>query len=332
MFRSAIFYSLLLSGLMATTAMATPTVVNVGTIGDSSTPLFQCNFLNAGDTDPDGTQSVKDWDEQAIAATVRSLQTWDKLINDDPGRTLNVCFSWENLGEHILGGASSPHYYQRTSDEYQLVHTLVENVWKNKSTTYYAGVYDIYVVLNPTTNFYYGETPMSGVYTGALDYQTVLTHEIGHTVGFTSYSTPVDGYVTFEADDHGQIIYTKLDSLMTNKDGVKLIDEENGVNAIKLNDTIALEGSELTIFNPDPWEPGSSLSHIDIEKLGGQASDILMRKVLSNDISVRTLSYEEMLLMDAMGWDMNFAAIPEPATASLSLLGLAAMAMRRRRK
>ncbi len=317
---------------MASSVMATPTVVNIGKIGDSASPLFQCNFLNTGDQDPSGVYtSAKDWDQQAIDATVRSLQTWDTLIKNEPGRTLSVGLIWQNLGTGILGGAFSQ-FYTETYNNYEMISSTVEKVWKEGQNYPNYGDYDIYVLLNTQSNFYYGEATLGGAYTGAYDYQTVLTHEIGHTVGFISYSEPIDGTVTFQPDDYGQITYTALDSLMTNADGVNLIDEENGVNGIKLGDTIALEGSELTIYNPDVWAQGSSLSHIDIEEIGGQASDILMRNVLNNDLSVRTLSYEEMLLMQSMGWDMNFAAIPEPATVSLSLMGLAAMMMRRRRK
>ena len=85
-----------------------------------------------------------------------------------------------------------------------------------------------------------------------------------------------------------------------------------------------LFGNTIPIYAPDPYEGGSSLSHVD-QNNGG--FDGLMNYSISDGVIQREMHDVELAMLEDMGWDTT---VPEPAT--MILLGLGSTMLLKRRK
>ncbi len=306
-------------------------IVNVG-------DTFKCYFIDEGETGRSDTAaqlritaSSATWTSEQIRAATSALTTWDNLIGNTPGRTLTVGLYWENISGNTLAYAGSNYFYYKTPG-LQKVSTFAEDIWKNGSIRADNETsYDIYIVCNSgQTNFYFGEVPFTGgSSTGKWDFQSVLTHEIGHGLGFLSMTTSAGTFQTVQdSAGNSPTLYTAFDELMTDESGTKLIDKakaDPSAVVFTAGEKILLEGTNLTVYNPTTWAVGSSMSHVD----SVSDPDALMQYSLLNDISRRSLTEAEIGLMRQMGWLM----IPEPSFFGLlaGTLALVLAGTRRRR-
>lgn len=288
---------------------------------------FSCTFLDAGEQGFFDSSSTHTWNQDQIDAALRALTTWDSLINSTPGRTLTVGFTWyDGANSPTLASAYSPYLYYHTNGPQQ-VSTRAESVWRDGSTKAGTG-YDIYIQCNTShlDSLYY-EAALSPEPTRKYDFQSILTHEVGHTVGFLSLAEQTG---TFQVQSentpiaYSTMLYTRYDSLLANQEGLSIVEKAgNGSTAFTLGETLSLGDAGLTAYNPPTWQQGSSMAHID----STSDPDALMQYSISPDTYHRTLTDGEMELMRSMGWNM----VPEPSTPALALLGLAALTLRRRR-
>lgn len=144
---------------------------------------------------------------------------------------------------------------------------MAEAVWRDGSTRTTSG-YDIYIQCNTShlASLYYGAALLAE-HTGKYDFQSILTHEVGHAVGFLSLATQTG---TFQVQSgsasttYSTMLYTKYDSLLTNQEGQSIVEKAgNGNTAFTLGETLSLGDTGLTVYNPTTWSEGSSMAHID---------------------------------------------------------------------
>ena len=166
------------------------------------------------------------------------------------------------------------------------------------------------------TDFYYGLDGNAG---GDVDFVTVLLHEIGHGLGFTSLAATNSGtYTTLHsAIPNTPTIY---DSFLVLDDGSPLVDmtDEERLAALTSEnlfwngaDAVAANGDELVqIYAPDVWEQGSSISHLDESAY----TDALMSPMYSG------ITHEPDALTLGMLSDIGWTVIPEPSTMVVMLL------------
>ncbi len=297
--------------------------------------IFDCTFHNAGDSSSDYSSAL-DWTDEHKAALERALNSWASLIVNEPGRQLTVGLFWGDYGEGstTLGSAGSSwsiSYNYSTKGSTQ-VYTDVESVWMNGSTAT-SGSYDIIINFNYryADQFYYGEEANIDI-GNLLDFQSVVMHEIAHTMGFTSTARADGTFLTYTNKFTGNdfVIYTGLDALMLNEDGEDIVTiaadnltTTGTATGFTTGETISLSGSTLDIYNPDPWQEGSSMAHVTEES----DPDALMIYEIGVNTFRREMTDAELKVMSLLGWTV----VPEPATATLSLLGLTALLLRRRR-
>ena len=154
---------------------------------------FDVTFYNSGDTDGLYTGSGN-WTPEQISDVEASINAWASNIDENPIRNVNMHLFWDELDSlcsNVLGGSASV----RITD-YSSQWNLGEYVWKNPLDTYEdpgTSSYGFdtvirYDVTAAGTNWNFGsDAPGSG----DIDFRSVITHEIGHSLGFDStYESP----------------------------------------------------------------------------------------------------------------------------------------------
>ncbi len=303
------------------------TVVNVG---DS----FTCYFQNAGDNRYSGDSdypyaSASDWSDEAKACVQRALQMWDDVITSDASRRVRVGVYWVDFSVEKLnsGLAACNPMLQLSTNPTSTVYkssTYAESLWRDgvditpwsfSKSDYTTFDITVYVNTQYAQMFYYGTDLTTTLY----DFQSVIAHEIGHNLGFASLAKDNGAFIQMI----GTTYYTTFDSLMVGADGKSLLEElqaDPTASVFTLGETISLEGSELTAYNPMWWADASSMTHVN----GGEN---LMYYSMTPGQVKRELSDAEVELMGLMGWSV----IPEPSTVTLTLFGLTGLLFRRKR-
>lgn len=194
-----------------------------------------------------------------------------------------------------------------------------------------------------------------------FDFFSTAVHELIHALGFASdiaqgggtqsgFPTawaPFDEFLTDSNGDRivnaaGQLDGGKWDAASVSNDvlpppgpgpgcGAGLL--FNGPKAVEAN-----AGAPVQIYAPNPWEDGSSGSHMDDNCYTdpGDVSTYMMEAQTIAGLGVRTISAIEVGMLQDIGY-ANAAApivgtVPEPASLALLLGGLGLMGFQRRRK
>ncbi|MEG2236262.1 MAG: PEP-CTERM sorting domain-containing protein [Akkermansia sp.] len=296
--------------------------------------IFDCNFLDQGRSDQVSGSTISSdssWTDPQMACVERALNTWQNLLVNKSPRQLKALFSWSSgLGYGVLGGSTSP-YSVCTSEpnlsSYQFMNT-VELAWRegNNEQQWIPQDYDIVVQFATPyiKQFNFDIAAPSG---NQMDFQSIMTHEIGHNIGFFSTVQPTqnaDGTATglgaFPLQD-GNPLYSAFDIQMD------IQQDPTGTTAtqsINLGETIHIGDQGLTVYNPATWAGGSSMSHID----ASSDPNALMQYNISDGVVRREPSSKELALLSDMGWKI----VPEPSTGMLVLLSSSFLLLRRRRQ
>lgn len=267
-----------LSLIAALIAMSPSTTLAIQTI-TSKNGHMQMNLFGAGDTLM-GEAVTVNWTTEQIAAAQTVIDTWSEMFRNTPSRTIvgNMC--WESMGGNTLGSSQS-NMGAYNGNGYNWASTT-EIVWREGAeSTLDPMVGDF--VLRFSTDYAFS----TGAVTPAnqVDLVSVLLHEVGHNVGFnsTNYGAPY------------QNTFTVWDSLIRDSNGKRPGDPDfNYMEGY----TYTIGSGGLNVYNPAPFEPGSSMAHIDPTT----DPNALMQPSIGNGVQVRTLSNSEKALLTEMGW------------------------------
>ncbi|BBY57880.1 hypothetical protein MSAR_10160 [Mycolicibacterium sarraceniae] len=174
----------------------------------------------------------------------------------------------------------------------------------------------------------YGETVPGGSY----DFQSTALHELMHTFGFIS--------VIDSAGNNTVPTWTKFDKNIVNQDGASVFDGTTFSTAYNPNLTGGNGGlyfggpgsyaygannnKPVPLYTPNPWESGSSMSHLDDDFFTGSIEK-LMNAASDTGRGVRVLSPIEIAIMKDLGYTM----VSQSTGAAVLLI---AMVLYRRRK
>ncbi len=342
------FSSSFLASLLCTCIAAAPIFAEtVRKVGNN----FICHYQNEDDVGlyTQYGSSARDWTQDEIAAMERVLLSWENSIVQTAVRSMTVGLYWIDFAAYdkemsnVLGGAISTRIgYTQVADNAYQTFTMPEVVWREQINLENPTDYDITICFNSTAGIFYCGEDTSANIGLQYDLESVAMHEVGHTLGIQSYTTLIpdtspgaidkSGDVAFLTDADGSMYFTTYDSLLLDANGERAIDiaarnlaEEGVAAAVRTGATLNVKDSELTIYNPVSWEEGSSIAHF-------AQTDTLMQPSIGNNTFRREMTASEQQVMKSMGWEFRAEdAIPEPTSATLSLLGLAALVMRRRR-
>ena len=287
--------------------------------------VFDVTFYNAGDSDG-YANGVQDWTSEQMADVGASIAAWQNYIGNTAGRQINLHVFWSEFGDNnILGGSSSVRAYDGAT-----IWNMGEYVWKEGGSFASGYGVDTLIQYDATAaglswNFGSG-APSSN----QIDFRSVITHEIGHSLGWdSSYYPPPDDDWGWVGSKYGGL--TAWDKNLVDSAGNRAESGSTGEpgnfnqtdNPVYFDgaNATALYGSPVPIYAPATYEGGSSLVHLDEGALG----DLLMSPFVASGEMIRTVSELEWAMMEDMGWTV----IPEPATA---LLMLTAIGLIRNRK
>lgn len=301
---------------------------------------FTCNFYDNGDSNGTYTGAAN-WTPEQRADVAASIAAWDSMILNTAGRQISVDLFWADYSGSILGGSQSPSNGDGTN-----AWNYGEHVWRD-GVNYSApwGGWDTLIRLDTDAAGYawnFGSDAPGG---SQIDFRSVVTHEIGHSLGFSDSHDPSPIYDDWgntygtEGSPYAWAGYNGLTAWDQN-----LVDSagnrpENGSkgdpgNFNQVDDPIYWDGSEavayygdnVPIYAPNPYEDGSSLSHLD--------QDTFPNALMSPYISLGAMGRSPTDLEWAMMRDMGWSVAPEPGSLVM-LTGLAGMSLvwwRRRRK
>jgi hypothetical protein len=309
----------LLAAVAPKSAQSAPTIYTAG-------PL-KLTFYNNGDTDGSPTTGTQDWTQQQINDVVASAGEWTTNstahIGNTPGRQVEMHLFWGNLGTGVLGSSFNP-----LAGDGSRAWTFTELVYRQGEdytlpNGYYYDNKIVYDADAATKGWNFG----AGLPTGTqIDFRSVITHEIGHALGFASTYTSTGP----TADTWWAGGITAWDSHLIDSAGNRPAVGSTGTpgnfnqldNPVYFDGTYAVSangGNAVPIYAPDPFEPGSSLTHLDDS---GGFTTALMSHSIGSAQYARSPNAVEWAIMRDLGWQV----VPEPGTLTM-LFGLAGAAL-----
>ncbi len=139
------------------------------------------------------------------------------------------------------------------------------------------------------------------------DFDSTAMHELLHTFGFLSF---VD-----QAGTNTGRSWTTFDQYLVTAEGTRVITDSYRWNTA-YNSTltgglyfggpnaVAAYGGVVPLYTPDPWESGSSVSHLDDDTFTG-ADAMLMNAVTETGLGVRVLSPVELAVLKDLGYTLT---------------------------
>mgnify|MGYP000548383924 CR=1 FL=1 len=292
----------------------------------------------------------RSFSENEKAVVAGAAQYLESTIGNVGARDVNIHMMWASgLSESTLGSSSSSAYILTTGEGYNFMATAAQTVWAYGLNAGDANSIDCQIIFNPSFNFYTGQDA-SGF--SGLDLQSVVTHEITHTLGFSSsYNSMTDlfGY-EYAADEYAMQIW---DHYLEDGNGnlpdpgssgtpgdFNQVDApvywtgENGNAAYQSMAGVA-NNAQIPIYAPDPFQSGSSLSHVDelgFDGIGGTGDDLsgMMNYALSAGESYREFNAVEKGMLEDLGWEI--IVIPEAGSLLLMAISACAVLLVGRRK
>ncbi len=274
---------------------------------------FHVTFYGSGDGGSDsGLTGEQNWTAQQRSDVGAAVDAWADRITNAPGRQIQLHMFWrelDSIGTNVLGGSSSASEWDGTT-----IWNAGEYVWK-EGVNYSSSVnYDTFIQFDITAagvggGWNFGSGSPAG---NAIDFRSVTTHELGHSVGFSATYNVTRKDFGWMGAGIGYSGLTAWDGFLVDSGGDKA--PAGGGRARRFSATddpvfwdgpiaSAFYGSPVPIYAPKPYQSGSSLSHVDQASLPAA----LMSPSISTGQTARQPTALEWRLMQDMGWAVSYA-------------------------
>ncbi len=243
---------------------------------------------------------------EAQAAFDHAVSIWESLISSP--RPIRVAAVWTNLPTGVLGSAG-PSFWSsnfKGAPNYNVYYpgALAEKLADQELNG--SNEYEIVTQFNSSTNWYFQTTGTPAV--GQHDFITVVLHELGHGLGFTS---------TFEMNNamgaYGEFtngIPFPFDLMIENGSTQNLYQNFNSPSTEMGNQLVSGNlfirttfGNTLAkLYAPNVFNDGSSIAHLDASAFPQGSPNSLMRPF----INTREVNHDPGLIVKnvfaSMGW------------------------------
>lgn len=251
---------------------------------------------------------------QARTAFQAAVDTWSHIVVSKVPIKVNA--TWQALGSNVLGQAA-PHDYSQRNNAW-LPYALAD---AEQGSDVDPGPPDIDADFSSDAPWYYGTA--GTVPTGEYDLQSVVTHELGHGLGFTgSY---YDDSVGIGSWGGGTDTPFAFDNLVTDRAGHQL-DRSYANNSTVLGAVLTGSAGPLqftgahakaangnvapVLYTPSPYSEGSSTYHLDEATYPEGSANALMTPILVDGEAVHDPGPIVRGMMLDLGWPASGAATP----------------------
>lgn len=243
-----------------------------------------------------------DFPPSARTAFQRAVDIWSSRVNSS--QTIKIDARYESFAdENVLGSAGATFIVKiplsdgQSARDVWFASALADAILDRDTVP---GKADIVASFNSDLpNWHFGTDQNPGP--GEFDFTTVVLHEIGHGLGFSSsfdYEGS-EGNWGIENDD-GPLPFV-FDLFLINGEGTELLDDAvfgNGSlelgTALTSNDVFffgffageSVGWAPVSVYAPSEWEPGSSIAHLNKTNYPEWHPDALMAPSLSRGFAI----------------------------------------------
>jgi hypothetical protein len=262
----------------------------------------------------------QNWPQTARNAFEYALQIWSTHISSEV--PIRIEATWRNLATNTLGSAGPTRVVSLSGAEPNTWYTIAQAsamTGQDIVSTIEGEEYDIVVNMNcDFGNWYFGtdaNTPSN-----TIDFVSVVLHEIGHGIGFlgsmsgnTSNQTASWGigqanypliYDRFVRDgDDNSVLNT---SVYPNNSGA-LYEAVTGRRSGIFHwgtEGIITNAGPVRLYAPNPWNSGSSYSHVDQNTFTG-TDNALMRPRIDQALAIHSPGPVFCSMMGDWGWPLG---------------------------
>lgn len=236
----------------------------------------------------------------AKAAFQRAVNAWAaKLSSPVP---ITVKANWAPLGSGVLGSAGPSHIWK------------VNNVWyadalaNKKAGRQLDSAPDVVANFSSSfTNWHFGTGPAPA---GMYDFQSVVTHELGHGVGFLGLGNVSGGLGTVKHSGSPSA-YDLFTELGTGAALKGMPDKSAKLAAALTSDNVFFDsaavrtangGKPAKLYAPSTWRQGSSYSHLNESTYPKGNQNSLMTYAISGGETIRTPGPVALAILKTTGW------------------------------
>jgi hypothetical protein len=267
---------------------------------------FDVSFYNSTDPGDEGGTSSQDWTGPEIEDITACIAAWAGRITNPQGRQIQLHLFWNNLGSTILGETLNPSVGNGTTSW-----SNTERVWRTGDNLSASQSYDARISLSTGYSWNIGSaTPSSGQY----DLRSVITHELGHTLGFDSTYDPgtdkfssigLSAWDTFLRDSSNPVNKPLVGTTGTPGNFNQLANPIYFTGPLAEAAYGAYLGTNVStpvpVYAPSSYQSGSSMSHLDQSAL----SNDLMSPSMSAGVTRRAPSNLDWGIMKDLGWSVT---------------------------